>query len=50
MFAVLAVVLFAIATLVAFTSLSGVSIIGLIAAGLLCLALGAVVPWAPWRS
>lgn len=51
MFAIIAVVLFAIATLIAFTSLSGISVLGLIAAGLLCIALhlaigGTVtIPW-----
>ena len=39
MFAILAVIAFAIASLIEFTSLSGISVIGLIALGLLCVAL-----------
>ena len=39
MFAILAAIAFAIATLIAFTSLNGISLIGLIALGLLCVAL-----------
>lgn len=49
MFAILAVILFAIATLIAFTPLSGISVLGLVAAGLLCLTLHLLVPsaWGP---
>ncbi len=51
MFGIAAVVLFAIAALIAFTPLGGISIIGLIAAGLACLALHLMGAWAglPWR-
>lgn len=49
MFAVLAAICFAIASLIAFTSLSGISVIGLVALGLFLLALhfvlGVGVPW-----
>lgn len=52
MFAIIAAILFAIATLIAFTSLNGISVVGLIAAGLLCIALhllfGGVIAL-PWR-
>lgn len=49
MFAFIAALLFAIATLIAFTALNGVSVTGLIAAGLLCLTLHLIVPgtWGP---
>ena len=47
MFAFIAAILFAIATLIAFTSLNGISVIGLIAAGLLCLALDRAFDWRP---
>jgi hypothetical protein len=49
MFAIAAVVLFAIAALIAFGSLSGVSVIGLVAAGLACLAFHLAWPITPWR-
>jgi hypothetical protein len=51
MFAILAAILFAIATLIAFTALSGISIIGLVCAGLLCVALHLAGAWTavPWR-
>ena len=48
MLAIIAAILFAVATLIAFTPLGGISVPGLVAAGLLCLALhflGAL----PWR-
>ena len=47
MFAILAAILFAIATLIAFTPLNGISVIGLIAAGLLCMALDRLFSWRP---
>ena len=47
MFALAAVVLFVIAALIAFTTLSGVSVLGLIAAGLACLAVHAFKPFPP---
>lgn len=49
MLAVLAALLFAIAALIAFGGLSGLSVTGLIAAGLCALALHLVWPLAPWR-
>lgn len=51
MFALIAAILFAIATLIAFSALSGISVIGLIAAGLLCIALHLCGFWTgvPWR-
>lgn len=51
MFGIAAIVLFAIAALIAFTPLSGISVIGLIAAGLACLALHLLGFWTamPWR-
>lgn len=51
MFAILAAILFAVATLIAFTALHGISLMGLVAAGLLCLALHLAGTWtaAPWR-
>ena len=50
MFAILAFVAFAIAALIAFTPLSGISVLGLIAIGLALLALHLIVPVAvPWR-
>ena len=44
MFAIIAAILFAIAALIAFGSLSGISVTGLIAAGLACLAVHLVWP------
>ena len=50
MFGIAAVVLFAIAALIAFTPLSGIDVVGLLAAGLACLALHLLVPVSvPWR-
>lgn len=51
MFAFLAALAFAIAALIAFTSLSGLSVIGLIALGLCFLALHVAGVWTavPWR-
>lgn len=49
MFAVVAAILFAVATLIYFTPLGGVSAAGLVAAGLLCVALHLAFPVTPWR-
>ena len=49
MFGIAAVILFAIAALIAFGSLSGISITGLIAAGLACLAVHLLWPLTPWH-
>ena len=49
MAAVLAVVAFAIAALIAFTPLSGISVLGLVALGLFFLALHLLWPWSPWH-
>lgn len=53
MFGIAVVVLFAIAALIAFTTLSGISVTGLLAAGLACLAvhLLTIPGWSawPWR-
>ena len=50
MFGIAAVVLFAIAALIAFSTLSGISVIGLVCAGLACLAVHLLWPVAlPWR-
>ena len=50
MFGLAAVVLFTIAALIAFTALSGISILGLLAAGLACLAVHLLWPVGlPWR-
>lgn len=49
MFAILAAIAFAVAALIAFTPLSGISVLGLLALGLFFLALHLVVPWSPWH-
>lgn len=47
-FAIAAIVLFAIAAFVAFAG-GSVSVIGLVAIGLACLAVHLAWPWTPWR-
>jgi len=49
MFGIAAVVLFTIAAIEQFGSLSGISTMGLLAAGLACLAVHLLWPVVPWR-
>jgi hypothetical protein len=49
MFGIAAVVLFTIAAIIAFGALSGISVTGLIAAGLACLAVHLLWPVTPWH-
>lgn len=49
MFAIAAVILFAIAAIIAFGALTGISAFGLVCAGLACLAAHLLYPVTPWR-
>lgn len=49
MFGLAAVVLFTIAAIIFFGSLSGISAAGLVAAGLACLAVHLLWPLTPWN-
>lgn len=49
MFGIAAVVLFTIAAIIAFGALHGISVIGLVCAGLACLAVHLLWPVTPWR-
>jgi len=52
MFAIIAALLFAIAAMLAFGTISGISVIGLMAIGLACVSLhlaGVGAGFAPWR-
>jgi hypothetical protein len=49
MFGIAAVVLFTIAAVIAFGALHGISVTGLLAAGLACLAVHLLWPIIPWR-
>jgi hypothetical protein len=49
MFALAAIVVFAIAAFIAFAG-GSISVIGLIAVGLACLAVHLFYPWTPWRG